>query len=94
MQTDLSVDPTRCPLCSQSNQCAGQVERTTGVQQPPCWCNQATFSAELLARVPEHARRQACICVACATAADTGRAKGDVRVDDPIDQSPPAGLPL
>jgi len=59
-------DPTLCPLCGQSNQCAGQVERATGVKQPPCWCIQATFSAELLARVPEPARRLACICAACA----------------------------
>ncbi|WP_114973639.1 cysteine-rich CWC family protein [Rhodoferax ferrireducens] len=59
-------DPTVCPLCGQSNQCAGQVERATGVKQPPCWCTQATFGAELLARVPEPARRLACICAACA----------------------------
>ena len=63
------VDPTRCPLCGQSNQCAGQVERSTGVAQPPCWCTQATFDAELLARVPLAARRQACICPACVQAA-------------------------
>jgi len=63
-----TVDPTLCPLCGQTNQCAGQVERTTGVKQPPCWCNQATFGAELLARVPESARRKACICASCAQA--------------------------
>jgi len=61
------VDPCCCPLCGQPNACAGQIERQTGVAQPPCWCNQATFSAELLARVPEAARRKACICQACAT---------------------------
>jgi len=61
------VDPTVCPLCGQSNQCAGQVERATGVKQPPCWCNTATFSAELMARIPEQARRLACVCAACAS---------------------------
>ncbi|WP_296448024.1 cysteine-rich CWC family protein [Rhodoferax sp. UBA5149] len=66
MQVILPADPTVCPLCGQSNQCAGQVARTTGVQQPPCWCNQVMFGAELLARVPEHARRMACVCAACA----------------------------
>lgn len=69
MQETQPIDPTRCPLCGQSNQCAGQLERVTGMKQPPCWCNQLTFGAEMLARVPEHARRQACICAACAQAA-------------------------
>jgi len=63
------IDPTRCPLCGHSNQCAGQLERVTGIPQPPCWCNQATFGVELLARVPEQAQRLACICAACAQAA-------------------------
>ncbi len=59
-------DPTRCPLCGQSNQCAGELERVTGIKQPPCWCNQVTFSAELLSSIPESARRKACLCAACA----------------------------
>ncbi len=69
MQETQPIDPTLCPLCGQSNQCAEQLERVTGIPQPPCWCNQATFGPELLARVPEHAQRQACICGACAQAA-------------------------
>jgi len=40
--------------------------RTSGEAQPPCWCTQVDFSAELLARVPAQARRLACICPACA----------------------------
>ncbi|NMM14381.1 MAG: cysteine-rich CWC family protein [Rhodoferax sp.] len=63
------IDPTCCPLCGQSNQCAGQVERATGIKQPPCWCNEASFGADLLARVPEQLRRKACICPACVQAA-------------------------
>ncbi|WP_394757018.1 cysteine-rich CWC family protein [Rhodoferax sp.] len=69
MQETQPIDPTRCPLCGQTNQCAGQLERVTGIKQPPCWCNQLTFGAELLARVPELARQQACICAACAQGA-------------------------
>jgi len=68
MQVVLPADPNLCPLCGQSNQCAGEVERATGVKQPPCWCNQVKFEAELLLRIPEHARRKACICAACAQA--------------------------
>jgi hypothetical protein len=42
-----------------------EVERVTGVAQPPCWCTQASFSQELLARLPAEALGQACICPAC-----------------------------
>lgn len=61
-----TIDPRCCPLCGQANQCAMEVERSTGVKQPPCWCTQARFDAVLLARVPEQAFGKACICAACA----------------------------
>jgi hypothetical protein len=60
------IDPTRCPLCGQPNACANEVARETGALQPPCWCTQVDFSAELLSRVPAQAQRTACICRACA----------------------------
>lgn len=63
------LDATLCPLCGQPNRCAMEVEKETGQKQPPCWCTQVEFTPELLARVPPQARRQACICAACATAA-------------------------
>jgi hypothetical protein len=43
-----------------------EVERATGEVQPPCWCTEVDFDAALLDRVPEPARRRACICPACA----------------------------
>jgi hypothetical protein len=58
-----------CPLCGQPNRCAMEVERETGVKQPACWCTQAAFPPELLARVPAEAQRRACICPACAGSA-------------------------
>ncbi|RYY63188.1 MAG: hypothetical protein EOO24_58045 [Comamonadaceae bacterium] len=61
-------DPTACPLCGAGNLCANEIERTTGVKQEACWCTGVDFSADLLARVPEPARRKACICAACAAA--------------------------
>ena len=61
-----NLDPTRCPICSQPNRCAMEVARETGVKQDACWCTQVDFSADLLARVPASAQRQACICAACA----------------------------
>ena len=69
MQTTiLSTDPTRCPLCGGDNRCAMEIQRATGVEQAPCWCTSFTFSAELLDRLPEAARNQACICAACVAA--------------------------
>jgi hypothetical protein len=54
-----------CPLCGRPNRCAMEVEKETGVTQPPCWCTQRDFSAELLARVPTAAQGTACVCAAC-----------------------------
>jgi hypothetical protein len=64
-----AVDPTRCPLCGAANTCAMERERETGRPQPPCWCTQVDFGADLLARIPEDARHKACLCPACAAAA-------------------------
>ena len=61
-----SIEPHICPLCGQPNQCAMEALRATGVKQPPCWCSQLKFDAELLERIPEQARGKACICASCA----------------------------
>ena len=66
MPAKSGVDPTVCPLCGQLNQCAMELERISGLKQPPCWCTQAGFDAALLSRVPEPARGTACVCAACA----------------------------
>ncbi|MBX3655966.1 MAG: cysteine-rich CWC family protein [Ramlibacter sp.] len=68
MSAAAAPDPSRCPLCGETNQCAMQVQRLTGLPQEPCWCTRVDFAPALLARVPEAARRQACICHRCATA--------------------------
>jgi hypothetical protein len=68
MTQAVPVDAARCPLCGQLNQCAMEIEHATGQKQPPCWCMQADFSAELVAKVPAAARDLACICPACARA--------------------------
>jgi hypothetical protein len=61
-----TIDPRLCPLCQQSNQCANEIERETGVKQPPCWCSTATFDSALLERIPPEARNMACVCARCA----------------------------
>ncbi len=68
MQVALPPDPRLCPLCGEPNECAMEVERASGVMQPPCWCSQVKFEASLLSRIPEHARGKACLCAACAKA--------------------------
>ena len=71
MSTTLAaLDATRCPLCGQPNQCAMETQQRTGIAQPDCWCSRVEFSPELLARLPAEARGAACICSACAAAAD------------------------
>ena len=72
MNAPTPVDPTRCPLCGGDNRCAMEIERATGQAQPACWCTTATFPPDLLQRLPEAARGQACICPACVQAALAG----------------------
>lgn len=60
-----ALDPAHCPICGGDNRCAMEIERDTGVAQPPCWCVSATFSADLLARIPADAEGKACICANC-----------------------------
>jgi len=66
-----SYAPDTCPLCGQPNQCAIAIESATGLPQPPCWCAQTHFSADLLNQIPEAARGVACLCAACIKASQT-----------------------
>ena len=61
-----AADPAQCPLCSQPNRCAMELEKATGQQQPPCWCTGVTFEPSLLAQIPPASRGQACVCMDCA----------------------------
>jgi C4-type Zn-finger protein len=41
-----SLDPSRCPLCGQSNQCAMEIQRVTGqVQRQACICRACAADA-------------------------------------------------
>jgi hypothetical protein len=68
--TPAAFDPMRCPLCGHPNRCAMETQQRTGIAQAECWCTRIDFSRELLARLPAAARGAACICPACAAAAD------------------------
>ena len=58
----MSFSPERCPLCGQPNDCARAAQPDS---KGACWCVKETFPPELCARVPEKARRCACICQPC-----------------------------
>jgi hypothetical protein len=73
MSTALAIDASRCPVCGAANQCAMEMQKATGVEQPPCWCTQVDFSRELLRGLPVAARGLACICARCATQAEPAR---------------------
>ena len=49
------------PTCDEANLCAEDVFKATGEPPEACWCMAATFTAELLDRVPEEAQNKACI---------------------------------
>ncbi|MDR2153570.1 MAG: cysteine-rich CWC family protein [Burkholderiaceae bacterium] len=65
---DTAFDPARCPLCGGPNGCAMLQPPAAGGALSACWCAQASFSPDLLARLPPEARRRVCICADCAAA--------------------------
>ncbi|MCY1279669.1 Cysteine-rich CWC [compost metagenome] len=57
------VDPTRCPLCGQSNTCTQAEPARAGED---CWCFAAEIAPQALERIPAELRRRACLCPRCA----------------------------
>ena len=55
------MNTANCPLCGNPNQCAVAADPDA----TECWCGSVTFPEELLAKVPEKAVRQTCICQNC-----------------------------
>lgn len=55
------VDPKRCPLCRDDNNCGAARGEAT------CWCFTARVPDEVLERVPPSARGVACVCEGCAS---------------------------
>jgi hypothetical protein len=71
MQTALRPAPQlACPSCGAPDGC---VPARCGSFEAACWCREASFGAELLARVPAAQRGLACICAACAAAGSMAR---------------------
>lgn len=60
----VSIDPVRCPLCGQPNDC----QIAAGCQT--CWCFETPVPPTVLARVPVAAQGLACVCRRCAATSD------------------------
>jgi hypothetical protein len=63
-----------------------EIEQATGLPQPPCWCVTASFSPDLLARLPADAQGKACICANCL-------ARFNAEAQTPGGNVPPAHTP-
>ncbi len=73
-QAEGGISAKNCPLCGGANGCplaSGDVYRGR------CWCESVDFPDPLLSRVPEGARRVACICRSCVDHALTPPEPGD-----------------
>ncbi|MBO3277297.1 cysteine-rich CWC family protein [Pseudomonas schmalbachii] len=58
-----TLDPTRCPLCGQSNRCTqADPER----QGESCWCFEARVDPAALERISPEQRNRTCLCPRCA----------------------------
>lgn len=57
------MDQATCPVCGGPNDCA-IVEG-----KDRCWCFDAVIPPAVLARVPDEARGQRCVCPRCAQSA-------------------------
>ena len=64
------VNPTFCPLCGATNQCAMEIAKATGKPLERCWCVDTVFTPELLEWLPEATKGKACVCVACSSKAN------------------------
>ena len=60
-----SVDPTRCPICTEPNVCAMEKAKASVTQPERCWCMDAVFTTEVMDQVPDVAKGKACICAQC-----------------------------
>jgi len=59
VMTDADLDPSRCPLCRQRNECG--MADDTGT----CWCFDLSIPADVLNPVPRELANLACLCQTC-----------------------------
>lgn len=60
---DDTLDPTRCPLCGQSNRCS---QADPALEGQACWCFSTRIDRSALERIPPEQVDRACLCPRCA----------------------------
>ncbi|WP_315809007.1 cysteine-rich CWC family protein [Pseudomonas sp. C9-3] len=60
---DVTPDPSRCPLCGQSNRCT---QADSALEGQPCWCFSTRIDRNALERIPPELVDRACLCPRCA----------------------------
>lgn len=62
-----NISPNLCPLCHQDNRCGNLSVCDSSTS---CWCRspEIKFSEKLLNKIPNDAKKKACICKACTLA--------------------------
>lgn len=60
---------SHCPVCGQANGCQPAARASF---ETACWCRDAAFSDDAVARIPAAMRGLACICSSCAGLAGAG----------------------
>jgi hypothetical protein len=63
MNTPDIIDPAKCPLCGENNDC----QNICGDPEPNknCWCKEVKFPKQLLDAVPVETKNKVCICQRC-----------------------------
>ena len=60
---DVTPDPSRCPLCGQSNRCT---QADPALEGQACWCFSERIDHSALERIPPELVDRACLCPRCA----------------------------
>lgn len=60
---DVTPDPSRCPLCGQSNRCT---QADPALEGQACWCFSERIDLNALERIPPELVDRACLCPRCA----------------------------
>lgn len=60
---DVTPDPSRCPLCGQSNRCT---QADPALEGQACWCFSERIDRNALERIPPELVDRACLCPRCA----------------------------
>lgn len=60
---DVTPDPSRCPLCGQSNRCT---QADPALEGQACWCFSERIERNALERIPPELVDRACLCPRCA----------------------------